>query len=299
MGLSLIQSREYNRCQKLDNFFDKNSSIISTYVPFAEEVTDFLANLELFKSYVPEKGINGGAVTTNQNILRKKLSINIGNICATACAYAKKYNNPKLAADVCYNKSTVLQTKDSDMLGIAARVSAALTPLLQDTNFIKYGITQPMLTGMLADATVFDSNIGKAGLIDSGSSIANKKINAVIKLLKGNIKQFNQLVNMFAAAHPDFIAGYKINSAADNTGIHHNGIDGTITSAATGKPIKGVVIATKDGKKITKSTITGMYELIKMRAGDYEVSFSAAGFETKTIALHILRGKITTLDVAL
>ena len=297
--LSQIQSREYNRCQRLYSFFADKSTITSTYVPFAEEVTSFNANFTAFKNNVPDKGASGTGITTGQKELKAKIGIAIGNICNTACAYANKYGNTNLAAEMCYKKSDITTLKDGNILGVAIRISNTLSPLMQDANFIKYQLTLDMLNDVVADATTFNNNIGRAGLVDSGSSIANKNINAVIKLLRENIKQFDLLINQFAATHPDFIHGYEINSVVDNTGVHHSGIEGVIKNASTGEPIKDVRIAVDGSDKMTESDMVGYYELMKLRAGDYEVNFSADGYTSKTVALRVARGKMTKMDVIL
>ena len=297
--LTQAQSREYNRCQKLYNFFAINSIIINTYVPFAEEVTSFNTNFNRFQGFVPGKGASGTGITASQKELRLKISLAIANICDTACAYAAKYNNTNLASEVCFTKSDIQRLKDGDILGVVIRIANALSPLMQDADFLKYELTQQMLTDVMADATTFNSNIGKAGLIDSGSSIANKNLNEGIKLLRNNIKQFDRLINKFADTHPDFIEGYKMNSVADNTGTHHSGIAGTIKNAATGEPIKEARIQVDGSDKMTASDLVGYYELMKLRAGDYEVNFSAAGYTSKTMVLRVARGKTTKVDITL
>ena len=297
--LTLGQSREYNRCQRLHTYFSINSPVFNTYIPFSEEVENYNTNFTRFQSYVPNKGATGTGITTGQKDLKLKIGRAIADICEPACAYANKYNNSKLAADVCYKKSNIQRLKDGDILGIVIRIANALAPLASDTNFMKYQITSQMVTDIMTDATVFNNNIGKASMIDTDSNIANQNINDVIKSLKENIKTFDRLINKFAATHPDFVTGYKLNAVTDNTGVHHNGFEGTVTSAAAGEPIKDARISIEGKDKMTASDLLGYYELIKLRPGDYEVSFSAEGYTSKVVMLRIARGKMTKADITL
>jgi 5-hydroxyisourate hydrolase-like protein (transthyretin family) len=304
--LSKVQSREFSRFKKLADFFEKNETIIAAYDPFAEEVDSFTTNFTFFQDNIPDKGGFPTGITAGQRELKAKIGGQVAAICTPACSYAIKYNNPKLQAEMCHSKSDITSLKDADVLGTVLGISKAITPLLQDAGFIKYKITQGMLTAAEADATTFNGNIGKADLEDNGNTIANKNINEAISLLRANIRQLNRLINWFAAAHPGFVAGYKINSAVDNTGVHHSGIEGIILSDAAGKPIKDARIDMKDLRSSAKpqdkralSNITGNYELVKMRAGEYEVTFSAAGYTAKTMTMRIEQGKIKKVDVML
>ena len=71
--LTLEQSQELNRCQKLSGFFDSNTAIIGTFAPFQGEVNSFTANLQSLIALVPNKdaittGITAGKVTLKQSI---------------------------------------------------------------------------------------------------------------------------------------------------------------------------------------------------------------------------------------
>ena len=304
--LANLQSQEYNRAQKLNNFFSTHGTIISTYVPFEDEVTSFNTNFTFFRDNIVAKDTSGTGITTAQKGLKAKIGIGVANICMPACAYANKYGNTKLAADMCYGKSDITKLKEGDVLGAVIRIANALSPLMTNTDFIKYEITSQMLSDVMADATLFNSNIGKASLEEDTSNIANKNINLAIKALRENIKQFDRLVNRFTATHPLFVSGYKTASMLDNTGTHHSGFEGIIISGADKKPIKQARIvalgikAKQNGKdKAAETDLIGYYELIKMRAGDYEVTFSADGFTAKTMTLRVERGKIKKIDVTL
>ncbi|MEI9933808.1 MAG: carboxypeptidase-like regulatory domain-containing protein [Ferruginibacter sp.] len=90
-----------------------------------------------------------------------------------------------------------------------------------------------------------------------------------------------------------------MNSSLDSTGIHHSGIEGTVTAKATGQPVANatVTISAPDmADKITTTDLNGAYHIDRISAGDYTVNVVATGFTTQTVTHHIVRGKIDELD---
>ena len=297
--LNEAQSRNYSRCQKLHLYLGDNQPIYSTYVPFNKEAQSFASNFSLFQEYTTKKKTNGTVITLEQKELKNRLGTQVGDICAMATVYAEQYNNPTLAAAVAITKSTVMAHKDPDVYGLVQGVVNTLQPLLTDVHFMDFDITATMLDALMDDAATFRDNINKGSVIGAGGSIANQKINEVIKLLDKNVKTFDRLINKFSAAHPEFVAGYRINATLENPPARYTGIEGAVTSEATGAPVANALVSVKKRDKETTTGGDGSFSIVSMYGGDCEIVVSAAGFATKTITVHIPRGKIIKLPVTL
>jgi hypothetical protein len=293
------QSREYNRFQKMFNFFGENTTVFSTFPPFASEVADFNTNFGDLQSYVPQKDASGKGITIGKKDLKTDISNETSDLCSTVAAYAVTYGNTDLASQMNHNKSYIYKQKDADILGFVTKVTNAITPLLTDPNFTPYGITADTLAAIVADATTFNGNIGQASLVDEGSAAANVEINKIIGLLEANNKQFDRLINNFSKKNSTFVTTYHLASAVDNSGIHHSGFEGNITDATTGNPLANVLINLLNTLKTTTTDLLGNYELIRIPPGNYQVTFSASGKTSKTIILHVTRGRIATMNISL
>ena len=293
--LTLDQSREYTRFKKLDTFFDNNGSAISTYPPFQTEVAAFHDNFEQLEALIPQKDGTGTGITTGKTTLKHSVADRLAVICTTTKAYALKFNNPPLAAEVNFRANEMFRLKDADFLPFVLHMQELITPLLTDENYIPYGVTAEAITAIVTDAQNFNSLIGAADVEASGSTVANKDIDAAIKLILGNIVQFDLLIEFFTGSNPGFAAGYHINSALDNTGIRHSGIEGVVM--ANGEPVAGAVI--KLGGKSVVTDLYGHYSLVRVTPGDYSIEVTANGFPAKTIVYHISRGKVGALNVEL
>lgn len=297
--LNEMQARNYSRSQKLQVFLNDHATVYNTYAPFSKEKQSFDLNFNLFQDYVTQKHTDGAAITLGQRDLKNKIALQLADICATAAAYAEQYNNPMVGAAVRLTKTDVIKQKDADVYALVSGVIATLQPLMDDTHFMEYNITQAALDEVMSNATTYRSNIGKGTVKESGGTIANQNINDVIKQLDKNVKIFDWLINRFAASHPDFVAGYRIHAALESAATRRTGIAGTVTAAANGKAIPDALVTMADKNKEATTDAMGNYAIISMYGGDYELTVTAAGYATKTIPVRVVRGKTLKLNIEL
>ena len=67
-----------------------------------------------------------------------------------------------------------------------------------------------MLSNLITNATIYNNSIGQAPLAKSVSTVANQNINATIKLLNKNIRQFRLLLPNFATINSAFAIAVTI-----------------------------------------------------------------------------------------
>jgi hypothetical protein len=295
--LTIDQSREYNRFKKLKTFFDGQTTVIATYVPFHTEVTGFNNNFATLEGFIPDKNATGTGITTNKTDLKHSVADRLAIICTTTKAYALKYDSQQLAAEMNFRANEMFKLKDADFLPFVLHMQSLITPLIVDVNYTPYGVTNEMIAGIVTDAQIFNNLIGLADVETSGNTVADENINAAIKALQNNVVQFDLLVDNFLAINPGFVSGYHINSAADNTGVRHSGIEGVVT--ANGQAVAGAVIKLADTTKTATTDLYGHYSLIRVSTGDYSIEVHAPGFASKTFVVHINRGRVSTLDFEL
>ena len=294
--LAQDQSREYNRFKKLKTFFTANTTVIAPYIPFQQEVTIFSDNLVDLDGLIQGKDGTSTGITQNKTAYKHSIADRLAVICTTTRAYAVKYANAELAAEMNFKATEIFKTKDADLLPFVLHMQTLITPLLINPDYIPYGVTTEMFTDLVADAQAFNGLIGQADVSSSGSSVANQNIDAKIKLLEDNIVQFDLLVNYFIGKNDDFVAGYHINSAVDRTGVRHSGIEGVVK--ANGQPVVGAIVKLANGKSVV-TDLYGHYSLVPIMPGDYSIEITANGFTAKTFVYHINRGRVSTLDLEL
>ena len=296
--LSRIQAREYNRFKKLEDFFKTEMAIYASFAPLATEVTAFTNNLNHLGELIPVKAETTVGITADKTILKRELASATALVCWKTKAYALRFSQPELAAQMSTSATTIFKMKDADVMGFATSIVNLLTPLLPDAAYVPYGITSTSLDTITVMATNFNNFIGMVRQTDTNSTIANTAIDKVITLLQTHIRHFDLLIGEFENTSPGFVQGYYINSSPDNVGIRHSGIEGVVRDAH-GQPIANATIQLEDTDKKVVTNLAGAYRLDHVRAGDYMVIVSASGYTSQQVAHHINRGKIDELNFQL
>jgi hypothetical protein len=297
--LTLQQSREYNRAQKLQSFFINNADTVNSFQPFAEEVADFTNNLTALNALLPAKNVDATVITADKQTLEQQIADGLSVICGKARAYALKTGNAQLAAMVNYSATSILRLKDADLQPLVATIVKAIEPLLADGGFTKYGITQSAIDALVADATAFNGLIGKAKQQGSNVTVSNASISDSINKLHSNILQFDLLADHFQTTNAAFVLGYHVNSSTDKTGIRHNNIEGVVTAKSTGLPVAGATVALEGVNKSAISDLHGHYSIARIEPDEYTINIHADGFAAQNIIQKVQRGKTVELDVVL
>lgn len=299
--LNAEQGREYTRSRELTKFVIQNDKTCSLLPPFSKVKEALLENNSRLDKYTPIKTINGHGITGEKKDLKAEVAGQVNSICTLSMSYAITTGDKDLANSVKYRTSDVTHLKDSEVLGLVNGLVSVITPLLSKPDFKDYPITEETLQQVIKDATAFDNSIGAAKIIDTNKSIAGKNIDSILKDIRGNVAQFDLLIGWFGKDHPDFVKGYRKAAAIDYTGIHHSGVRGVITNSLTGVLVEEATVILQ-GKKNTKSTLSGEdgdFEIIKFRAGRCKLTITAPGYESQTIPVTILRGKILGFNISL
>lgn len=291
------QNREYNRSSKLEQYLakDQSKSVYAGYEPFNDEATDFDGNFESLTQLIPDKNHVTTGITTDKRGFKQRISDELGLVCRKTYSYALKYNNSELAAQVNTRADLIFKMRDADLLGYAQGIEEIITPLLNDANYIKYGVTAKQLGDIVADATTFNSMIGEADVTGSENTVANTAIDKVIDKLRLNIKHMDLLVDEFAESNPEFVQGYHLNSEVDKTGIRHSGIEGYVRTKE-GEPVANATVKLQGTTKTAVTDLKGYYHIDRAHPDDYMVECSAEGYATQTKLHHISLGKTDEMD---
>ena len=297
--LNEVQTRNYSRYQQLLGYLAANTSVYSSYVPFYREAQRFTTNFNLLKNFVPQKDVNGISSVIRQKELKNKIALQVANICDMATAYAEQYNDEKLAAAISYSKSEVLCFKDAEIYELVSSIINVLQSMLTDVHFMEYDITEEMLENVMTDAITFADNLEAISIIDNRCAVANQKIYEITQLLDKNVQQFDRLISKFASTHPEFVAGYHINSALDGPVSYHTGIEGMITREVDGTPVSNALVSVAGKKKEVLTDSMGNFAILSKYGCECEMTVAASGFASKTTMVRVPCGTTVKVDMAI
>ena len=295
--LNKTQAQYVNRAIKLKVLFNENKEVILTYKAFAQEMDSFLAYLGVIEKELPEKDTKGNGKTTAKDELKKTAAEDCADICGFAKSYAVATGNADLTAATGCSYSNIIKMQDAEVLGFVTKIYNLLMPLTTDEIFAGYGVTPETLEDMLTAATKFNDSLGQAAVTDANSSVANANIDAALAAINKNVEQFDLLIRYFKKKHPDLVKGYLKNRKLSDAGVKHSGVEGVVMNEQTKEPVKGVVVRLADTDKAATSNLTGTYQLIKVKSGDYKLEVAVNGAVVNSRLIKIQRGKIQELNL--
>jgi len=80
---------------------------------------------------------------------------------------------------------------------------------------------------------------------------------------------------------------------------HEGSMRGTITNSQSGKPLQGVSIYIQELNRNAVTNDFGQFMLIRVKPGDYSISFTHVGFETIHKGIHVEDGITTELNISM
>lgn len=299
MILNANQERQNNRDVTLEEYLLNQKAAYEANHPFQEEVNLLIGNIALVKPLLPVKETKGAYITKSKKQIKAALAADANNVCTSATAYAVSIADAGLQQAVRYRTWDIRGARDGDVTGIIAVITGALTPLVNIEAFRAYGINAENLQSLTTQAQDFDDSRGKAKVIDTSSSIANGDLNNIFKAIRANIVRLRLLLPHIGKTAPAFVTGFNTSAAIDNSGVHHNGIEGIVTNPLTGRPVEGATITGQGKNKVAKTDKKGYYKLICLKVTDMTITVTAPGYDVQTFDVKIVRSRIIACNISL
>ena len=273
--------------QKLFCLIPANATIIATYGPFNDEVTDLLANIVSIQDLAPDKIVDSKPVTGDKTFLKHEVSDYYENLCGRVCGFAIKFDHSELRGLMEVVKAyKIFEMKDNDVKPYIIKLNGYINPWLLEADFLAYEIVTLDLTTGLGKATDFASKISVASGEIGGGHVANVDINKVFVKVEANQNQFVLLISHFAITQPTFVTGFQEASVYIHTGHLTNGLIGEVT----GGPDNHALVATITNVTLDRSVdcdLLGAYEMSKMIPRLYQFRISCPGYVDQIVVIRI------------
>lgn len=299
LGIPKELEQEYNRNKALKLYFSTNQLKVDALLPLKERQTTFLTNLSEFENLIPKKDITTKGITFEKSKLKNELASIYAPICLSARSFALKYELDYLAANMNFTESKIRRMADGEIYPFAQATTTFIQTLAEPhPNWVDYGILPLDLAESLARAAAFRDLIGSAKNVDDNVAAVILDLEAKNLDLREDVDDFTLLMSRFKKADKDFFNSFESAKKIDDIGVHHSGIEGTITH--NGAPVnEAVVTCVQIPTKKDKTDVLGHYEITHITPGSYEFTFSHAIHGSKTLIVKIEKGKIKTVDVTL
>ena len=298
-GLTQFQQEELDALNNIDKTFDDNTTQTNSYEPLKDEAVLLKANIKIINDSIINKLIDGTTDTDKKNAMKTKTATFWGNTNFIIHGFALKYNFIELGKSTKKTRSMLEDIADNNFEAHIEVLHTEISGYLLNPNFIKYGITKPMIDAGLLMAKEFQGFLGTNKHTEGKSAVATDEVERLFLPAKGNYTQIELLSEYFAPEGPApdelFYKAIKSALVITHTSIHTI-YDGYIYIAETQTPIKGVQIKNLKNGKIVETDLLGYFKMEKFAGGLIEFEISAPGFITIKPILEVKTGKHFNLD---
>jgi len=304
-GLTKEQRQELDAHIATGIMFGKFPLQVAGYEPLKEEVVIHQLHIKDINDLLPEKMKNTVIITVSKNDNRIALENRYKTICNITLAFAIKTENMGLAAAMKLGGKNIHSVADLNFKVTIENINNAITPLIADAEYVKFGITALMLSKGLTDATAFLASLGsnrQAVESVSVATLAVEKLFVPLREDKKTIDLMMQYYNPIGGIQPDekFYNSITSSLLINQLAHVHTMINGYVYEAGSEqKVIKNAHIRNMTTGRLGISDLLGYYHIEKFKGGVFEFEISASGYKTITVVVSIVMGKHVTMDFTL
>lgn len=276
-----------------------NAAIIAANVAFVSAFNNFKTKVAavISTTQLTDLALTGLAVTKKTS--KQELCALAADIAGVVFAFADATGNDTLKAEVDYSLTDLLKMKDSL---VAPRCQNIYAKTVENKAALgDYGITNAMLTALLAAISGYTETIPKPRAAVSNRKTLNANIVQLFKEIDSILlNQMDKLIVTFRTAKPDFVETYFNVRLITDPAVTATQLKGTITSAADGSAIKNAAVTVVELSKTAKTKSTGEYSFKPIAKGTYTVRVVKEGFKDfEADEVEVKLGEVNRLDVVL
>ncbi|MDR3653112.1 MAG: carboxypeptidase-like regulatory domain-containing protein [Paludibacter sp.] len=280
-----------------------SSSAITAKLP---NFTEFMAALDAailqIQTHSEAQHFDTKGVTDNKQSLRDSLVIKILDASAKMQAYAKYFHDSVLLSETKFTKTQLIHVSSLELLDIANGLYNRIDAHLADV--APYGLTAATQTNYRTAIDDYTESIPQ-----TRQSQLKTKENTALEA-QGFIAAYeaidniDSLVEIVRLTEPVFYANYVNARKIVDQGKGTLQVQGTVTEAATGKPIAGALLTfrLKGQTKVIlekESADKGGLNIKTLAEGIYDVTITKVGFKTQTNNIIVNWNELCVLNVAM
>lgn len=293
--------------------FQVGYTTITNALPnYSANSTIFLNTIPLIQNVAEQQKMSKKGIAVNKNLLKENLIVITADYARKLSAYAKFTNNTVLAKEVSFTVSKLKQAPDTAVKDYAQIVYDRAQPIAKI--LAPYGITAASQTELLTAITNYNNTIGKpvAGKVEL--SQYTKQLVELFKTAENALANMDLAVEIVRLTQPNFYNGYKSARKVIVMGTGTLSVNGLVTDATSGEPIKGATVLfslenanalTKGSKSLNTSSVTkktadkGGFKIKSLPAGTYNATVKKVGYTDQIVTVYINDGEMSEVNVSI
>ena len=285
--MTLKQVSKNRMYKNVLGFLIKNSDVWKTFARLGSQVKLFGSQNSELDKYINQQTQTSKGYTGDKKAILASLIFNTVTAARKALVYAIDQNNEVLTQLFSVQSSDIARLPMNVALSAIQNIYDAMNPLADALE--SYNVSTDDLAAIDQGIVAFKEAQPGTGNARASRKAGTKGIKTTITSIDFTLGVMDDLI-IHGVANPELVNEYRNNRKIDTLGVHHTGIVATINDAVSGAPVAGVKMEIAALGKSATSNLEGVAEIIKMKPGLYEVTFSAKGFVAQTLVLKIDRG---------
>jgi hypothetical protein len=292
--MTRAQEIRYNMFQKMKLFFQNNTVTLSTLVPFATEITTFLAKLVQLDKIIVKQTKETSGVTEAKTLSKTNMCSIVATNAAIATAWARSANMLPELAILDQTQLELESLPDAESIGACSNIYNVLNTNI--AALAPYNILPVTVTAIGAAITDFTNKQESPQEAIDQREQATDDITPQENSIEETLTITDGLIHNWDTTNPALVAQYFLDRKRDNTGGHHTGFEGTVTLSGT--PVAGVQVIDKaTSTLLASSDLNGFYQKQIIKPGLREVIYRLTGNPDIITVLNLQRGKILHKDI--
>ncbi|HVX26973.1 MAG TPA: hypothetical protein VHB70_11565 [Parafilimonas sp.] len=281
--------------KKVLAFLNANAAAWAAFSRLVTQITTFTNANTTLDGFIEQQAQPSSGFTDNKNNILISLVADTVKTARKAMVYAIDQNDAVLETLFSVQVSDFFSTPQDAALAKIQNIYDGISPLAAD--LLSYNVSAGDITAIGDGITDFKAAEPGSGNARAARKAATKGIAVTMASIDAMLAVMDDLI-IHGIADTNLVHEYRNNRKLHITGIRHTGIIATI-DAANGVAIADAAMVIAALNKSAVSNLLGVAEIIKMKAGMYEVSFSAQGFASQTMILKVGRGELLEVSVNL
>lgn len=281
-------------------FLTTNAVLVAKLPNSAEFIAALDAAILQIQTNNEEHHQSGKGVTERKSLLHDDLVIIAADNSRKMQAYAKYKNDTVLIAEIKFTQTNLDSLPGLELVNVANGLYHSIEAHLSEVT--SYHLT---VDSQLIFRTAIDQFA--ASIPQPRESLLKAKENTALEqqgFEKGDaaIKQLDSVVDIVRLTEPVFYEAYKNARKIVLQGTGSLQVKGTVTEAATGKPIPNAILTFRlSGQTevaVEKETAAkGGFQIKSLEEGIYDVTVTKMGFKTQTVTVTVRWDELCVVDV--
>ncbi|MGE0076367.1 MAG: carboxypeptidase regulatory-like domain-containing protein [Bacteroidales bacterium] len=307
--MNIIQKTKLSMFMVLWDFLSSNKTIVENLPGFTENGSILEGNINQIQATAELQQFKKTGVAESKRLLRASLIIQGEDTSRKMVAFATNTNNSVLLKEVQYSKSELIRASDSDLRamvqGIYDRAHENIAQLAT------YGITEALLTSLLAAINMFNESIPKVRERTSTKRMYTVQLESLFSETEAALDRIDKIVEIVRLTQPEFYAGYQCSRIIVNTSKRTLALKGVVLDADSLEPLKGATLtitptignvanASNNDVRIVKRTADkGGFMVKTLQNGMYSVTVAKNGYHDQVVTVPINNGELSSLSIKL